>query len=79
MQDQIIGQMFAGHETTAASMTHMLQLVRGSPKVLACMRQEQADLIAQHGPDLSGEAMVIQYTIIKAVYQRCSLSPPHRN
>lgn len=55
LQDQVIGQLFAGHETTAAIMTHLLQRVKASPQVLACMRREQASLIEQHGPQLTGE------------------------
>lgn len=55
LQDQVLGQLFAGHETTAAIMTHMLQRIKANPDVLDCMRQEQDSLIGQHGPQLDGE------------------------
>ena len=55
LQDQVLAQLFAGHETTAAIMTRMLQRLKANPQVLACMKQEQDRLIAQHGPELTGE------------------------
>ena len=54
LQDQVLAQLFAGHETTAAIMTRMLQRIKANPQVLACMKQEQASLKAQHGPELTG-------------------------
>ena len=55
LQDQVLGQLFAGHETTAAIMTHLLQRIKANPQVLARMKQEQENLIAQHGAELTGE------------------------
>ena len=55
LQDQIIVQMFAGHETTAAIMTNMLQRIKANPHVLQRMREEQQDLIKQYGSDFTGE------------------------
>ena len=55
LQDQVVTQMFAGHETTAAILTHLLQLLKGSPEVLRRMREEQDSLMARHGPHLTGE------------------------
>ena len=55
LQDQVLAQLFAGHETTAAIMTRMLQRIKANPHVLACMKQEQDSLIAQHGPQLTGD------------------------
>ena len=54
LQDQVIAQLFAGHETTAAIMTRMMQRLKANPHVLARMKQEQDSLIAQHDPQLSG-------------------------
>ena len=55
LQDQVLAQLFAGHETTAAIMTRMLQRIKANPLVLACMKEEQDRLMAQHGPQLTGE------------------------
>lgn len=54
LQDQVLAQLFAGHETTAAIMTRMLQRIKANPEVLACMKQEQDSLKAQYGPELTG-------------------------
>lgn len=65
LQDQIVTQMFAGHETTAGVMTRMLQLLKGSPEVLQQLRQEQDSLIDQHGAELTGVLLplVIRFSI----------------
>lgn len=55
LQDQVVTQMFAGHETTAGILTHLLQLLKGSPEVVRRMRKEQDNLMARHGPHLTGE------------------------
>lgn len=55
LQDQIVTQMFAGHETTAGVMTRMLQLLKGSPEVLQQLRHEQDSLIDQHGAELTAD------------------------
>ncbi|KAL3151907.1 hypothetical protein ABBQ32_001038 [Trebouxia sp. C0010 RCD-2024] len=70
LQDQVIAQLFAGHETTAAIMTRMLQRVKANPDVLACMKQEQASLIEQHGPELT-DSVVTQMPYIDAVIKEC--------
>ena len=56
LHDQVISQMFAGHETTASALTRLLQYLKASPQVLAMLRAEQDELAAQHGPQLTGES-----------------------
>lgn len=70
LQDQVLGQLFAGHETTAAIMTHLLQRIKANPQVLARMKQEQENLIAQHGAELT-EVAVTQMPYIDAVIKEC--------
>ena len=76
LQDQIIVQMFAGHETTAAIMTNMLQRIKANPHVLQRMREEQQDLIKQYGLEFTGETWhcVIQHAFHKgAVNEACHI------
>lgn len=54
LHDQVISQMFAGHETTASALTRLLQYLKASPHVLGMLRAEQDELAAQHGPQLTG-------------------------
>ena len=82
LQDQIVTQMFAGHETTAGVMTRMLQLLKGSPEVLQQLRQEQDSLIDQHGAELTGVLLplVIRFSVCERSCFACaSLLVPSLN
>ncbi|KAK9842472.1 hypothetical protein WJX81_001619 [Elliptochloris bilobata] len=57
LKDQILLQLFAGHETTGHTMSALLRLLERNPHVLQRLREEQADRLAQHGPGLSGKAL----------------------
>lgn len=50
LQDQAITQRFAGHGTTAAILTHLLQLLKGSLEALRRISEEQDSLMVCHGP-----------------------------
>ena len=44
----------AGHETTGHTMSALLRLLERHPRVLERLQQEQAQILAQHGPALTG-------------------------
>lgn len=46
-----------GHETTGHTMSALLSLLLRNPHVLERLRREQAAIVAQHGPGLSGAAL----------------------
>ena len=50
------GRGVPGHETTGHTMSALLSLLLRNPHVLERLRQEQAAIVAQHGPGLSGAA-----------------------
>lgn len=54
LKDQLLTQLFAGHETTGTAIGRWMQPLQRRPDVVAALRDEQAGLIAQHGPDITG-------------------------
>jgi cytochrome P450 len=56
LQDQLVTQLLAGHETTAHTLSRLLKTLAGRPDVLARLRAEQAAVVAAHGEALSPAA-----------------------
>ena len=54
LKDQLLTQLFAGHETTGTAIGRWVQPLQRRPDVVAALPDEQAGLIAQHGPDITG-------------------------
>ena len=54
LKDQLLTQLFAGHETTGTAIGRWVQPLQRRSDVVAALRDEQAGLIAQHGPDITG-------------------------
>lgn len=54
LKDQLLTQLFAGHETTGTAIGRWMQPLQRRPDVVAALRDEQAGLVRQHGPDITG-------------------------
>ncbi|CAL8462567.1 g2100 [Coccomyxa elongata] len=57
LKDQILTQLFAGHETTGATLARVLPEIQKQPHILAKMRQEQAELIQEFGDDITYDVL----------------------
>ncbi|KAG2434686.1 hypothetical protein HXX76_007577 [Chlamydomonas incerta] len=55
--DNFVGILIAGHDTTASSLSMLLYELAQHPEVLSRLAQEQAAVVAAHGPALSGGAL----------------------
>ncbi|KAF6251874.1 cytochrome P450 [Scenedesmus sp. NREL 46B-D3] len=55
--DNTIVLMFAGYDTTSSAITYMLNQLSLNPHVMQQVRQEQAAVQAQHGPQLTPAAV----------------------
>ena len=49
----LLGLLFAGHDTTSAALTSLFSILPDHPDVMARLREEQAQLVARHGPGAS--------------------------
>lgn len=57
LRDQILTQLFAGHETTGTTIARLLRELDSRPELLQKLRDEQARCVADFGPALSPQAM----------------------
>ncbi|EIE23940.1 cytochrome P450 [Coccomyxa subellipsoidea C-169] len=57
LKDQILTQLFAGHETTGATLSRVLPEIQRQPHIMARMRQEQAELIQKYGDEITYEML----------------------
>ena len=59
LRDQVVTQLFAGHETTGTTIARLMAFVTRDrcPAVLDALAAEQEAVIAAHGPALSPSAM----------------------
>ncbi|KIY95292.1 cytochrome P450, CYP85 clan [Monoraphidium neglectum] len=64
--ENLLGFMFAGHDTTSTSLTQLLAVLQEHPAVVDKLRAEQAALVAKHGPGVSG-AMLREMVYADAV------------
>jgi hypothetical protein len=66
LQDLAIVLAWAGHDTSSSALSRALHLLAGSPGVLARLRAEQQEVVAQHGQSIT-EAVLRQCTYLDAV------------
>eukprot|EP00884_Botryococcus_braunii_P022691 jgi/Botrbrau1/9105/Bobra.0305s0012.1 len=57
LKDQVLTQLFAGHETTGSTLMHTLRFLEANLSWLEQLRQEQRDIIAKFGPEITAEVM----------------------
>ena len=57
LRDQILTQLFAGHETTGTTIARLLRELDSRPELVRRLREEQDACAAEHGRALSPEAM----------------------
>ncbi|PRW50773.1 glutamine cyclotransferase [Chlorella sorokiniana] len=68
--DSVLTLLFAGHDTSATSLTRILWHLHAHPEAEARLREEQAEVLAKHGPQLTEAALEdMRYTdgVIKEV------------
>ncbi|KAI8474382.1 MAG: cytochrome P450 [Monoraphidium minutum] len=51
----LLGLLFAGHDTTSTTITNLVFSLHQHPQVVARLRAEQAELVAQHGPGITAK------------------------
>lgn len=49
----LLSLLFAGHDTTSTALTSLFATLPSHPGVMAKLREEQAQLVARHGPGAS--------------------------
>ncbi|GLC77556.1 hypothetical protein PLESTF_001955000 [Pleodorina starrii] len=57
LQDMGITLLFAGHETTAASIIRLMMHLRSRPDVIEKLREEQRRAVAKHGDKITAAAL----------------------
>lgn len=70
IKDQVLTQLFAGHETTATAATVALAELCRHPEVLQRLRAEQASIVAEFGDEMTPQALEkMRYTdaVVKEV------------
>lgn len=55
--DNVLVMLFAGHDTSATSLTRIFHFLHRHPEASERLRQEQAEVLAKHGPELTEEAL----------------------
>ncbi|DBA99082.1 hypothetical protein WJX77_010814 [Trebouxia sp. C0004] len=56
LTDVTFNLLFAGHDTTAATLTLLLRYLKEEPTVLQKLRDEQKQVIAEHGKEINSTA-----------------------
>lgn len=79
MQDQIVTQLLAGHETTATSLIKILTLLFDNPAVLAALRAEQDAVVAAHGDTLTPAAVAAMPLADATVRETMRIAPIVQN
>ncbi|KAK9840188.1 hypothetical protein WJX74_005169 [Apatococcus lobatus] len=57
LTDQALTQLFAGHETTGNAIMRIFLSLPQHPDVIQRLRDEQATLMARHGPQITGAVL----------------------
>lgn len=55
--DNVLVMLFAGHDTSATSLTRIFHFLHLHPEAAERLREEQAQVLAKHGPELTEEAL----------------------
>ncbi|KAL4444062.1 hypothetical protein ABPG75_011799 [Micractinium tetrahymenae] len=55
--DNVLVMLFAGHDTSATSLTRIFHFLHLHPEAAERLRQEQAEVLAKHGAELTEEAL----------------------
>ena len=79
LQDQIVTQLLAGHETTATSLLKMLTLLSENPSVLAALRAEQDAVVVTHGDALTPAAVAAMPLADATVRETMRIAPIVQN
>ncbi|CAD7705363.1 unnamed protein product [Ostreobium quekettii] len=56
-EDSLLLLLFAGYDTTASTLSMAMLLLARNPQVWERMKEEQAAIVAEHGPDMTPEAV----------------------
>jgi len=76
LMDQLVLLLFAGADTTVTSMTNLLALLAHHPKWVARLRQEQDELAARHGPEVTGDVLSEMPVATAVMREAWRLLPP---
>jgi len=49
--------LFAGHETSAQTLTHLMRTLAARPDLMERLRREQAAVVAEHGPEVTASSL----------------------
>jgi cytochrome P450 len=56
-EDNLVVLLLAGHDTSSATLTRLMANLQEHPDVLARLREEQAQVLATHGPQLTAAVL----------------------
>ncbi|CAK0753854.1 hypothetical protein CVIRNUC_002252 [Coccomyxa viridis] len=57
LKDQVLTQLFAGHETTGATLSRVLPELQKNPEILTQLRAEQDRVINRHGDSITYDVL----------------------
>ncbi|CAD7704256.1 unnamed protein product [Ostreobium quekettii] len=76
IRDHVLFLMLAGYNTTADTLTHLLLQLGRNPEILTRLREEQAAVMAAHGPYMGPEALEAMTYAEACVKEVLRVTPP---
>ncbi|CAD7704255.1 unnamed protein product [Ostreobium quekettii] len=76
VRDHVLFLMLAGYNTTANTLTHLMLQLGRNPQVLARLREEQAAVMAAHGPHVGPKALKAMTYTEACVKEALRVKPP---